>query len=635
MIKRTIMPRQGSAHTATEKYSSPTVELPTGSEISFFANVHGTFTHVTKEFAELAGCEPEALIGSTLATLLHSDDAAFVTPDFSWCIKTPTPLSIRFKNRKNKIRWVHLSAAPIRNPSGAVTGFIGKVREIVPIEVTEQFPTLPDSRYREMVEHTAEFIFELTGQKFTYANPSALHTLGYPWDRLREMTLEELCHPEDRRDVRAIFARQLSDAIPSLYREFRLVCANGECIWLSVNSTLLTTPHHPPRLQIIARNITVQKETEAWLAASEATLRSVLQNTLTPIAFLDREGQFVYANPALERMFHTSWEKLNQKKLFDFIPDYLHLLMKKQITRILQERQPVTTEFLLIRPGQSDVPVLAKMYLVQGPSDHIAIDFTDITEQKDKEQRQAREIEREEERIMSLEELNRMKDRMLSAVSHEFRTPLSSIIGFVSALLEDETIDENLKKKYLGIVLQQGKRLVTLVDEMMELSVMKNHRLNLQVQPVDINKILRCTVEKLQLEQETKNITVKQNYSHTLPHVEGDQSRLQQAFYNVLHNALKYTPDGGVVIITTEADDATVKISFRDNGIGLTEDEITYMYTPFYRGSRINEGIPGTGLGMTITKEIIEEHNGSISVESVPDVYTSVTIHLPFTLAND
>ncbi|NOY05544.1 MAG: PAS domain S-box protein [Chlorobi bacterium] len=593
------------------------------------------FTNVTKEFAELAGRKAESLIGSTLDTLLHPDDSAFVTADFSWCINTPTPISIRFKNRKNKIRWVHLSAAPVRNPSGAITGFIGKVREILQVEVTDQSLALPDSRFREMVEHTSEFIFELTGQKFTYANPSALHTFGYPWDRLREMTLDDICHPDDRRDIRAVLARQYSDAIPSLYREFRIVCANGECIWLSVSSSLLTAPDLPPRLQIIARNITVQKETEAWLAASEATLRSVLQNTLTPIAFLDKEGRFVYANPALERMFDKSWEEFNQKKLFDFIPDYLHLLMKKQITRILQEKQPVTTEFILTRPGQSDVPVLAKMYLIQGPSDHIAIDFTDITEQKDKEQRQAREIEREEERIMSLEELNRMKDRMLSAVSHEFRTPLSSIIGFASALLEDETIDENLKKKYLGIVLQQGKRLVTLVDEMLELSVMKNHRLNLQVQPVDINELLRGTVEKLQLEQETKDITVKQNYSRTLPPVEGDQSRLQQAFYNILHNSLKYTPEGGVVIITTEADDTGIKISFRDNGIGLTEEEISHMYAPFYRGSRINEGIPGTGLGMTITKEIIEEHNGSISVESAPDVYTSVTIHLPFTLTND
>ncbi|GEM_PF-7089302 len=629
------MPDQGSAHIDTESYSSLPVELRSDPDISFFADVNGVFTRVTKEFAELAGRKPESLIGSTLEALLHPDDSAFITSDFSWCINTSTPHSVRFKNGNNKVRWVHLSAAPIRNPSGAITGFIGKVREIVSVEATDQSLALPGSRLREMVERTPEFIFELTGQKFTYANPSTLHTLGYPWDRLREMTLDDICHPDDRRDVRAVFARQFSDAIPSLYCEFRIICANGECIWLSVSSSLSATPDHPPRLQIIARNITVQKETESWLAASEATLRSVLQNTLTPIAFLSPEGEFVYANPALERLFNKPWKDLDRKKLFDFVPDHLRLLMKKQLARILQEKQPVISEFVITRPGQSDVPVQAKMYLVQGPSNHIAIDFTDITEQKDKENRQAREIEREEERIMSLEELNRMKDRMLSAVSHEFRTPLSAIIGFTSALLEDERIDEDLKKKYLGIVHQQGKRLVTLVDEMLELSVMRHHRLNLQVQKVDINEMLRDTVEKLQLEQESKDITVKQNYSHTLPLVEGDQSRLQQAFYNVLHNALKYTSDGGVVIITTEADANEVRISFRDNGIGLTEDEISHMYAPFYRGSRINEGIPGTGLGMTITKEIVEEHNGNISVESTPDVYTSVTIHLPLTLSND
>ena len=221
---------------------------------------------------------------------------------------------------------------------------------------------------------------------------------------------------------------------------------------------------------------------------------------------------------------------------------------------------------------------------------------------------------------------------MLSAVSHEFRTPLSSIIGFTSTILETDDLDSPSLKKYLTIVHQQANRLARLVEEMLDLSLFESQKMLLRLRDVPMHEVASEVMTRLQESAQKKNMKLRFEEKNTRRPIKADRNRIEQVVYNVLDNAIKYSPIDTEVYLVVIYDADAVRIVCVDSGMGMSVEEIARAYESFYRSLRISEGIPGTGLGLTIAREIIHAHHGTIEIDSEIDSGTTVTITLPYSL---
>ena len=225
-----------------------------------------------------------------------------------------------------------------------------------------------------------------------------------------------------------------------------------------------------------------------------------------------------------------------------------------------------------------------------------------------------------------LRESERMKTELVSIVSHELRTPLASVLGFTALLLKRE-FDPPIRRHYLGIVDAQARRLAALLEDFLDVQRIEHEGLELATERVDLAALFDEQAE-LYAEQSPKH-TVEVDLEERPLSVRGDPDRLAQVVGNLLSNAIKYSPDGGTVQLTAERSGTGVRVIVRDEGLGIPEDQQERIFTKFFRGDAGATGITGTGLGLAVSREIVEAHGGSIGFDSDPSTGSTFWVELP------
>ena len=228
-----------------------------------------------------------------------------------------------------------------------------------------------------------------------------------------------------------------------------------------------------------------------------------------------------------------------------------------------------------------------------------------------------------------LRELDRLKDEFVSLVSHELRTPLTSIRGYVELLLDDgETLTAD-QRRFLEIVDRNSERLLELVADLLFLAQIEAGKLVIEVESVDLNQVVEECVETSSPAADARGIRLSAHLDR-VPTIQGDRARLAQVLDNLVSNAVKFTPRGGRVDVRLDAEGETAVLEVEDTGLGIPADEQGQLFDRFFRSSNATQNaIPGTGLGLTITKAIVERHGGLIEVDSAENVGTTVRVRLP------
>ena len=228
-------------------------------------------------------------------------------------------------------------------------------------------------------------------------------------------------------------------------------------------------------------------------------------------------------------------------------------------------------------------------------------------------------------------ELDRLKDDFVATVSHELRTPLTSMMGFLEMIREGEAGELNdEQQRFLAIVYRSSERLQRLVGDLLFVARLDANGLQLQFADVDVTEVVRDAVESTAALARSRAIELRAS-STDVPPVIGDRERLSQLVGNLISNALKFTPEGGTVTARTFVDGDSAVIEVTDTGIGIPEAEQSRLFQRFFRSSTATEqAIPGTGLGLVISRAIAEAHGGTISVRSAPGAGTSFRVELPF-----
>jgi len=225
--------------------------------------------------------------------------------------------------------------------------------------------------------------------------------------------------------------------------------------------------------------------------------------------------------------------------------------------------------------------------------------------------------------------LERLRDAFVAAVSHELRTPLTSISGFLEMLSDEEHELGDVGRGYLGVIRRGTTRLQRIVEDLLLVAQIEADRLELDPVETDLADLAAATVEEALPAAAEQGIELVLDVDGPLP-LEADAGRLGQVLDNLVSNALKFTPQGGLVIVSASNGDGRVRLEVTDSGIGVPHEEMGQLFSRFYRASTATRrAIPGTGLGLVIARAIVEAHNGTISLQSHEAEGTRVTVTFP------
>jgi signal transduction histidine kinase len=227
-----------------------------------------------------------------------------------------------------------------------------------------------------------------------------------------------------------------------------------------------------------------------------------------------------------------------------------------------------------------------------------------------------------------LEQLENMRQEFISNVSHEIQSPLASIRGFAQVLQSNDLLSPEEKKLYLRIIESESTRLSKLSDSLLQLAVLESKSMSLQPRPYRLDKQLRDLILACEPQWRSKKIRVEAFLDEVTCTL--DEDRMSQVWINLIHNSIKFTPEGGRIRVELHQHDESMEVQLTDTGIGISAEDQHRIFERFHKADKSREhSNQGSGLGLSIAKKIVDLHGGDICVRSAPGAGTTFTVTLP------
>lgn len=337
---------------------------------------------------------------------------------------------------------------------------------------------------------------------------------------------------------------------------------------------------------------TLQRETQSLadeLNQEKVRLRTLLEHFHYGVVIVNSDGDVVLSNRAMQDLFALSEGESRATSL----PSLLRHYQFVELWRAGAQRG--LPQSLAAEVPQSKRYVRATVYPLRGDlQDHTLLFFEDVSE---------------------LRRLETVRRDFVSNVSHELRTPLASLKALTESLRAGALEEPETAKRFLGHIETEVDALTELVAELLELARIESQRSPVQREPSDPCEILQRGAERLRLQAERAGLTLTVTCASDLPRVLADPPRLEQVLVNLIHNAVKFTRNGGKIEVTAKRKNGAVEFSVKDTGVGISEDDLARVFERFYKTDPARNK-SGTGLGLAIAKHLVEAHEGQIGVES-------------------
>jgi len=367
---------------------------------------------------------------------------------------------------------------------------------------------------------------------------------------------------------------------------------------------------------------------ERELRLSEARYRTAFEHAPEPLLTYDlTRGRVLEANHAAVRLLDRTAEELRSNTLGGLSPARLSSgrdsveAGREIIERLLAGHDVAAHDWEFIDGAGELIPV--ELRLARMPSDHSKLLRVTILDQRERlrteeVRRRAAELELQNRRI---QEANRLKSEFLANMSHELRTPLNAIIGFAE-LLHDGQVDHDSPqhKEFLGDILTSGRHLLQLINDVLDLAKVEAGKLDFRPENVDVGKLIGEVISISRTTSAKKNINVELVADPSLTGIVIDPSRFKQVAYNYLSNALKFTPDGGRVIVRLQAEGPQLfRLEVEDTGVGIAPEDLGRLFVEFQQlEGGASKRHQGTGLGLALTRRLVEAQGGAVGVRSTP-----------------
>ncbi|MDP4525429.1 MULTISPECIES: two-component system histidine kinase PnpS [Bacillus] len=336
-------------------------------------------------------------------------------------------------------------------------------------------------------------------------------------------------------------------------------------------------------------------------------LLTVIENIGSGLIMIDGRGFINLVNRSYAKQFHVNPNQMLRRLYHDAFEHEEVIQLVEEIFMTETKKCKLLRLPIKIERRYFEVDGVP----IMGPDDEwkgIVLVFHDMTETK---------------------KLEQMRKDFVANVSHELKTPITSIKGFTETLLDGAMEDKEALSEFLSIILKESKRLQSLVQDLLDLSKIEQQNFTLSIETFDAAKMLADIETLLKHKATERGISLQLNVPKDPLYVAGDPYRLKQVFLNLVNNALTYTPEKGSVAINVKPGETEIQIEVSDTGIGIQKEEIPRIFERFYRVDKDrsrNSG--GTGLGLAIVKHLIEAHEGKIDVTSEPGRGTMFTVTL-------
>jgi PAS domain S-box-containing protein len=373
------------------------------------------------------------------------------------------------------------------------------------------------------------------------------------------------------------------------------------------------------------------------LRVSEERYRSLLENANDIIYSHDLQGKYLTINRAGETITgYTREEVLGGMNIAQVVvPE--HLEHARQMTlRKLKDHSPTVYEVdIKTKDGRRlTFEVSTRIAYRDGLPSEVEGIARDVTARKRAEEERERLLEREQKAREEAENANRLKDEFLATVSHELRTPLTSIIGWVHMIRAGQ-LEPETTMRALETVERSAKAQAQLINDLLDVSRIVTGKLHLDVRPTSLASVVDASVASVQLAAEAKNIRIQTRLDPDVLLLLVDPDRLQQVLWNLLYNAIKFTPEGGRVEVRTSHADSRMLIEVSDNGQGIHPKFLPHVFERFRQADQsTTRAHGGLGLGLAIVRYLVELHGGIVSVESAGEgLGATFKVSLPMTVA--
>ncbi|RWR13200.1 ATP-binding protein [Siminovitchia fortis] len=356
-------------------------------------------------------------------------------------------------------------------------------------------------------------------------------------------------------------------------------------------------------INVLAASLKSQMEK---IQENEQQLSGVLRNMMSGVLLVDKNGKILLANRAIGCMLNADPLAFTGKQHVEIVKN---AGLSRLIDRCLNEQSEIRDEIQFYYPDERILDAHLAPYVGEnGELKGIVAVLHDITD---------------------IRRLEKMRSEFIANVSHELKTPITSVKGFTETLLDGAMEDEEALHHFLGIIHKESERLHRLINDILHLSKIEQHMIPLEMENVNVAEVVDRVADTVRKDIEKKGLELLLPAEREI-WVEGQKDRIQQIILNLVSNAVSYTPAGGKITVSITDRGDRIAISVKDTGIGIAKKDLPRLFERFYRvdkGRSRNSG--GTGLGLAIVKHLVESHNGKIEVESEEGSGTEFTVILP------
>jgi PAS domain S-box-containing protein len=521
-------------------------------------------------------------------------------------------------------RWIRAQGKVYFNLNRQPERFIGTVLDITEEKTQEQELKNSVKLFTEMADNVPAMIWMSGDDKFDdFFNKTWLEYTGRTIEQERNEGWLDNVHPDDVEKCLKDYQLSLKEK-KGFYTEYRLRRWDGRYRWIADNSVPRYNQDGVFAGFISAcMDIDDQKNFREKILESELRLKTISNASPVGLWMTDTNAQNTFVNDTWIKWTGIPFEKQLGTGWMDRVVEEDKKTAPSKFWECLLKREMYSTEFRIVRPdGQLRWCLTegAPYYDIDGEFAGYAGSVTDITD-----------IRKMEER----------KDDFIKMASHELKTPITSIKGYVQLLLNiyndhnEEKFQESkpIVKTSLNTISKQVSKLTRLVSELLDLSRIESGKLELNTTSFELGELVQESVQDALYTSNKHKITVHNNFNGNIV---ADRDRISQVLLNLLTNAIKYSPHESKIDVSIEGNGKNVSIKVKDRGIGINKKDQEMIFQRFYRvEGKSEQTYPGFGIGLFIATEIIQRHNGSISVESNMDEGAIFTVILPIGRENE
>lgn len=589
----------------------------------------GKLLYVNRAYCQVTGyAEHELLAGMTFMQLTHPEDREANLNVKDRMLSGEIPAFFfekRYLRKDGSIVWVRASASARRDLTGRPFQIVGMVEDITARKEAEKAMRTSEERYRLINQATNDVLWDwdLSNDELVWSD-AVETTFGYRRAAVPPVISwwYEHIHPDDRdRVVNAIHAMIDNPAAHAWTAEYRFRHSEGH--WVDVlDRGFVARDEHGRGVRMIGSmlDLTQQRQAQQAVRESEAILRKAMSAPTVGVLFFSLNGRIHKANETLERMSGYSSDELANATHWRMLtaPEFWEPT-ERTATELAERGVTAPYEKQMVRKdGSRWWGLFAPTRLSGSGWNTECVEFIiDITERKQAEEAlKAAKLSAEQAKAAA-EAASKAKDHFLAVLSHELRTPLTPVAVAAEMLENDQRLPDDVCQD-VAMIRRNVELETRLIDDLLDLTRIARGKLELDIRQVDVVAMLREAVHICRPDAEEKNLSLDVTLDACRKWVRGDAARLQQVFWNLLKNAIKFTPQGGRIAVRCCCrTEERLAIEIADTGIGIEPAALERIFDAFEQQDRmVTRQFGGLGLGLAICKAIVQMHGGSIQATS-------------------